>query len=36
LIMGPGNYQVSDFLRVGGIMTVLFLVVSLLMLNLIF
>jgi di/tricarboxylate transporter len=36
LIMGPGNYRVSDFLRVGGIMTVLFLVVSLLMLNLVF
>ncbi len=36
LIMGPGDYQVSDFLRVGGIMTVLFLVVSLLMLNLVF
>jgi len=36
LIMGPGDYQVSDFLRVGSIMTVLFLVVSLLMLNLLF
>ena len=36
LIMGPGDYQVSDFLRVGSIMTVLFLVVSLLMLNLVF
>jgi di/tricarboxylate transporter len=36
LIMGPGNYRVSDFLRVGSIMTVLFLVVSLLMLNLVF
>lgn len=35
LIMGPGNYRVIDFLRVGGIMTVLFLVVSLLMLNVI-
>jgi di/tricarboxylate transporter len=36
LIMGPGNYRVADFLRTGSIMTVLFLVVSLLMLNLLF
>jgi len=36
LIMGPGGYRVADFMRAGGIMTVLFLVVSLLMLNLIF
>jgi len=36
LIMGPGDYHVSDFLRAGGMMTVLFLVVSLLMLNLVF
>ena len=36
LIMGPGDYHVSDFLRAGGVMTVLFLVVSLLMLNLVF
>ena len=36
LIMGPGQYQVADFLRVGGVMTVLFLTVSLLMLNLVF
>ena len=36
LIMGPGDYRVSDFLRAGGAMTILFLVVSLLMLNLIF
>lgn len=35
LLMGPGGYQVADFMRAGGIMTVLFLVVSLLMLNLI-
>jgi di/tricarboxylate transporter len=34
LIMGPGGYQVADFMRAGGIMTVLFLIVSLLMLNL--
>ena len=36
LIMGPGDYRVADFLRVGGVMTVLFLVVSLVMLNLVF
>ncbi len=35
LIMGPGGYQVADFMRAGGIMTLLFLVVSLLMLNLV-
>ncbi|MFK7993009.1 MAG: SLC13 family permease [Granulosicoccus sp.] len=35
LIMGPGGYQVADFMRAGGIMTVLFLAVSLLMMNLI-
>ena len=36
LIMGPGGYRVIDFMRAGGIMTVLFLLVSLSMLNLIF
>jgi di/tricarboxylate transporter len=36
LIMGPGDYRVSDFLRAGSIMTILFLVVSLAMLNLVF
>ena len=36
LIMGPGGYRVPDYLRAGGIMTVLFLVVSLPMLNLVF
>jgi di/tricarboxylate transporter len=36
LIMGPGDYRVKDFLRVGSIMTVLFLIVSLSMLNLVF
>ncbi len=36
LIMGPGDYHVSDFLRAGSVMTILFLVVSLVMLNLIF
>jgi len=36
LIMGPAGYRVIDFMRAGSIMTVLFLIVSLLMLNLIF
>ena len=36
LIMGPGGYRVPDFLRAGGIMTLLFLTVSLLALNSIF
>ena len=33
LIMGPAGYRVKDFIAAGGIMTVLFLIVSLLMLN---
>ena len=36
LIMGPGGYRVADFMRAGGIMTVLFLVVMLGMLNLVY
>jgi di/tricarboxylate transporter len=36
LIMGPAGYKVMDFVKSGGIMTLLFLVVSLLMLNLIY
>jgi len=36
LIMGPGGYRVADFMRAGGIMTILFLVVVMIMLNLIF
>ena len=36
LIMGPAGYRVADFMRAGGIMTVLFWVVSLAMLNLVF
>ena len=36
LIMGPAGYKVTDFMRSGGIMTILFLIVSLTMLNLIF
>ncbi|TNF33331.1 MAG: SLC13 family permease [Gammaproteobacteria bacterium] len=36
LIMGPGGYRVTDFMRAGGIMTVLFITVAIIMLNLIF
>ncbi len=36
LIMGPGGYRVVDFMKAGGIMTVLFLVVSLTVLNLVY
>lgn len=36
LIMGPGGYRVNDFVRAGGIMSVLFLLVSLPVLNLTF
>ncbi len=36
LIMGPGGYRVPDFMRAGGIMTILFLVVMIAMMNLIF
>ena len=36
LIMGPGGYRVADYMRAGGIMTVLFIVVMMLMMNLVF
>lgn len=36
LIMGPGGYRVPDFMKAGSIMTILFLIVSLAMMNLIF
>ncbi|MCA1743653.1 MAG: SLC13 family permease [Desulfovibrionales bacterium] len=36
LIMGPGGYRNADFMRAGSVMTILFLVVSLIMLNLLF
>ncbi|MGB0722512.1 MAG: SLC13 family permease [Gammaproteobacteria bacterium] len=36
LIMGPAGYRVPDFMRAGGVMTVLFLVVMMVMMNLIF
>ena len=36
LIMGPAGYKVKDFVKTGGIMTVLFLVVSMFMMNVVF
>jgi di/tricarboxylate transporter len=36
LIMGPAGYRVADFMRAGGIMTILFLVVMMVMLNIVF
>lgn len=36
LLMGPAGYRVADFMRAGGGMTVLFLVVMLIMLNVVF
>lgn len=36
LIMGPGGYRVADFLRVGSIMSVIFIVAMLVMVNLMF
>ncbi|TCJ13514.1 SLC13 family permease [Parasulfuritortus cantonensis] len=35
LIMGPAGYRVADFMKAGGIMTVLFLAIMMVMLNLI-
>jgi len=36
LIMGPAGYRVADFMRAGGIMSVLFLTAMMLMMNLVF
>ena len=36
LIKGPGGYGVPDFMRAGGIMSILFIVVMLVMMNLVF
>ncbi len=36
LIMGPAGYRVVDFMKSGGIMTILFLIVSLTMMNVVF
>jgi di/tricarboxylate transporter len=36
LIQGPGGYRVPDFMRAGGIMSILFIIVMLVMMNLVF
>ena len=36
LIMGPAGYRVADFMRAGGVMTVLFIAVLMVMMNLVF
>jgi len=36
LIMGPAGYRVTDFMKAGGIMTILFLIVMMTMMNIIF
>ena len=36
LIMGPAGYKVADFMKAGGVMTALFIVVLIVMMNLIF
>lgn len=36
LIMGPAGYRVADFMKAGGIMTVLFITVLMVMMNLVF
>lgn len=36
LIMGPAGYKVKDFLKSGAMMTTLFLIVSIVMLNIVF
>ncbi len=36
LIMGPAGYRVPDFMKAGGIMTILFIVVLMVMMNLVF
>ena len=36
LIMGPAGYRVADFMKAGGIMTILFLVVMMVMMSLVF
>ena len=36
LIMGPAGYKVTDFIKSGGVMTLLFLIVSLVVMNVVF
>ncbi len=36
LLMGPGGYRVADYMRAGGVMTILFITVLMVMLNLVY
>ncbi|MFO8152493.1 SLC13 family permease [Thioalkalivibrio sp.] len=36
LIMGPGGYRVIDYLRAGSVMTIVFMIVAMIMLNVVF
>jgi di/tricarboxylate transporter len=36
LIMGPGGYKVADFIKAGGLMTILFIIVMMSMMSIIF
>lgn len=36
LIMGPAGYRVADFIKAGSVMTVLFLTVMMIMINLVY
>jgi di/tricarboxylate transporter len=36
LIMGPGGYRVADFLRVGSVMSLIYIIGTLVMVNLLF
>ncbi|MEM9578107.1 MAG: SLC13 family permease [Pseudomonadota bacterium] len=36
LVMGPAGYKVTDFIKSGGVMTLLFLIVSLMVMNVVF
>lgn len=36
LIMGPGGYKVPDFIKAGGVMTVLFIIVMMIMMSIVF
>jgi len=36
LIMGPGGYRVPDYMKAGGVMTILFLAIMMVMMNIIF
>jgi len=36
LVMGPGGYRVADYVRAGGVMTILYLIVLVVMVNVVF